>query len=70
MDNNTYVYCTDCVNYKYTNDYCMMENCCNQENNYCKDCPCEGCNCLDTEDSRPFSERPNYIKMEEYKNER
>lgn len=41
--------CSDCINSQIPIKYCMMEECVNQENGYCKGCPCDGCNCIDPE---------------------
>ncbi|WP_297419372.1 hypothetical protein [Clostridium sp.] len=63
MDNNTYVYCTNCENFPSVN-HCVMKECLNQKNHCCGGCPCKSCDCFNIEDGRPFSERPNYIESE------
>jgi hypothetical protein len=49
--NEEHVYCTDCKNFILDCDF------------KCDNCLCKGCDCLDFEDSRPFKNRPKYIKQ-------
>lgn len=56
------VSCLDCINSKFPTKFCMMEECMNQENNYCGGCPCNKCNCTNPEKELPLEERPNFIK--------
>jgi hypothetical protein len=54
---NEHVYCTDCINYECT------IRCVKHLEESCGNCSCLKCDCYDTEDSRPFSERPNYVSI-------
>ena len=54
MNKDTHVYCSNCINSE-TNLKCVDE-----WNKNCKECKCIKCDCFDTEDSKPFSDRPSY----------
>lgn len=53
FNENTQVYCTNCVNFK------PIDNC--KTNEKCKNCICDLCCCDDPEDSMSFLERPLYV---------
>ena len=55
IDKNTHVYCTNCIHIQ-SNLNCIKNN----GDNSCEYCPCDGCECVNPEDSTRFEERYNY----------
>lgn len=62
MDKDTHVYCTNCIHFE-DNLKCIEEGYFlnNPDKKQCGNCKCIVCDCLNPEDSAPFSKRPNYI---------
>lgn len=54
MNKDTHVYCTNCINID------SVLKCIESETEDCSNCPCNGCECRNPEDSFPFIERPKY----------
>ncbi len=51
-----HVYCVDCINYINV-ESCMEDDVGVQ---LCSDCPCDGCECRNPEDSMSIKIRPKY----------